>query len=94
MITIRRVVGSSMEPALHQGAVVFARRKNPKAGDIVIAKAQGREVIKRITCISPARLFLQGDNSMQSTDSRQYGPVEYTDVIGVVCLTFNNRYKK
>jgi type IV secretory pathway protease TraF len=83
-----------MHPTLSEGAIVLARRKKPQKGDIVIARAQGREVIKRVAHISPAQLYLLGDNSAHSTDSRQYGPVTNNDIIGVVWLTFKNRFIK
>ena len=88
MIVVRRVTGISMEPSLHDGDIVIAYRKKPTIGDIVIAKVKGREVIKRMTNQSPTALFLQGDNVGASTDSRQYGAVPNTSLLGVVIKTF------
>ena len=94
MVLVRRVVGTSMEPALYEGDIVFAWHKKPKKGDIVIANAQGREVIKRITLFSPTQLYIQGDNASHSTDSRHYGPITASDVTGVVWHIHRSRKKK
>jgi len=83
-----------MEPALCDGDIVVARAKKPTVGDVVIAKVQGREVIKRVTTHLPDSLFLQGDNKDYSTDSRQYGPVATRNVMGVVWYTHKSRKKR
>lgn len=88
MILFRRIVGESMEPTLVEGDVVVALKKTPKQGDIVIARVNGREVIKRITRYSPTHLHLQGDNTDFSTDSRNYGDVPHSSLLGVVIKTF------
>lgn len=88
---VRRVTGVSMEPSLYNGDIVITRRKTPKVGDIVIAKINGREVIKRVKSCSPTALFLQGDNLSASTDSRNYGPVDFTSLLGVVSFTFKQK---
>lgn len=84
MLTIRRVVGESMEPALVAGQIVVAWRKKPKVGDIVVAKVSGREVIKRVTKSDTKRLYLLGENIAKSTDSREYGWIPIASVRGVV----------
>lgn len=85
MFLVRRVVGESMLPALVPGSLVVARRnKVPVQGDIVIARATGREVVKRVTSVTADGVFLIGDNLSKSTDSRQYGKVKKSDILGVV----------
>lgn len=86
---LRRVVGATMEPSLYEKDLVFAVRKKPKVGDIVIANVNDREVVKRVTKIgSPALYTLLGDNEHASTDSRSFGAVPYSSLIGVVIKTF------
>ncbi len=85
MIKVRKVVGESMLPTLRHGAVVFGvSYKKPRLGDIVIAKLNGREVIKRIAGKSDRGYFLLGDNPMASTDSRVFGWITPDAVKSVV----------
>ena len=77
-----------MLPGLAPGAVIMAFRRNPKAGDVVIARQAGREVVKRIEKIAKERYYLHGDNSLESTDSREFGPVAKSDILGVVMIRF------
>lgn len=73
-----------MEPALHNGDIVIARNLKPKLSDIVIARIDGREVIKRITKIKQNSMHLSGDNLAHSTDSRNYGMINSSNITGVV----------
>ena len=83
MLYIRRIVGPSMEPTLKHGSlVIFIKTKNYKFKDIVIAKINNREVVKRITRISSEGIELIGDNNEYSIDSRLYGLVEPNKIIG------------
>lgn len=92
MLTIRRVVGDSMQPTLAHGDIVIAVRKKPKIGNIVIARNEGREVIKRVKRItSPTLVYLLGDNAEKSTDSRHYGNVDATSLLGVVIKTYKSK---
>jgi signal peptidase I len=94
MIYIRRVIGDSMIPTLYERDIVLAIKKRPKQGDIVISKVGDREVIKRVQNISPTALFLVGDNLTESTDSRSYGEIPITSLLGVVKITFNKKRPK
>jgi signal peptidase I len=94
------VVGNSMEPTLDPGDRVFALRRRVarplRVGDIVVLKAEGRNLIKRLAAtggmavptepgqIVPAgTLWLLGDGE-QSFDSRHFGAVADDEVIGLV----------
>lgn len=83
---IRRVNGKSMTPALFPGQIVVGWHRLPAAGDIVLARQQGREVIKRVESIKSDRLYLIGDNRTESSDSRHYGPVHFQDIIGSIMI--------
>jgi len=73
-----------MLPALKPGQMVLARQKDPKEGDVVIAKLLGREVIKRVKNVSQDGFYLIGDNPDASSDSRDYGAIKAEDIVAVV----------
>ncbi len=74
-----------MWPILDQGQVVFAVRKRTYAPeDVVIILHEGREKIKRIRGIECKKYDVRGDNPSKSTDSRQFGLIEYHDIVGKV----------
>jgi type IV secretory pathway protease TraF len=77
-----------MEPTLMAGQIVIAWRQTPKVGDLVIAKIHGKEVLKRVTKSDTKRVYLLGDNSANSTDSRDYGWIPMSSVRGVVVKIF------
>ena len=83
---IRRVEGDSMWPTLASGQVVIAWRRRPIVGDLVIAKVDKREVVKRLHEIKKDKVFLRGDNPSASTDSRQYGFLPKEAILGVIMI--------
>jgi signal peptidase I len=58
----------------------------PKEGEVVIFYTPAGEIaVKRCTALNGGGGFIaQGDNSLQSYDSRSYGPVSGDDTIGKV----------
>lgn len=78
-MVIRRVFGRSMFPTLRDGQIVIAWRKKYTTGDVVIAKVQGREVIKRVVKTEP-QISLMGDNK----NSAKYDDIKESDILGVV----------
>lgn len=80
-----------MEPGIpDQSIVVYSRLdKNYKAQDIVIAKIDGKQVIKRISSIEGDKLFLLGDNLENSIDSRTFGTIDREQIKGRVIFTFH-----
>lgn len=91
------VSGNSMLPTLKHGqdVLVWCWFYQPKAGDMVVIKKNGKEMIKRVRQMSsdPLRLvgdeasrgaFVQGDNEKESTDSRNFGWINKKDIIGKV----------
>jgi type IV secretory pathway protease TraF len=74
-----------MHPHLPHGKLVLAlRHKKPKVGDVVIVKHHRIEVLKRIHEIQGELAYLLGDNPDESTDSRHYGWLPLSSIIGVV----------
>jgi len=85
MVLFRRVQGASMHPTLPHGKLVVALRfKKPRVGDVVVVKHHRVEVLKRIHEIKGELMYLLGDNPAESTDSRQYGWLPLSAVVGTV----------
>ena len=85
MFFLRRVEGMSMAPAFLPGRLVFAwRLRKPRIGDVVIVRHHHLELIKRVSQLDDDRVYLLGDNPVESTDSRHYGWLPMASVLGVV----------
>lgn len=82
-----------MEPTLKMGqevlcfnwAYIFIQ---PKVGDIVVVKVNGKEMVKRIQKVDGRRIFIMGDNKKDSLDSRELGWIDKKNLIGKVILVF------
>lgn len=90
-----RVRGQSMSPSYCEGDEVLVdpgayRRRRPREGDVVLARHPYRRdlhLIKRVASVTPGqRYVLRGDNpdSLESTDSRAFGPVDLSAIEGRV----------
>ncbi len=74
MLTVRRVIGHSMQPTFRPGAVVVGLKGlRPRPGSVVVAERDGLEIIKRVGEVGERGFYLLGDNPAASTDSRTYG---------------------
>lgn len=78
-----------MFPALNAGSTVLVYKyffSKPKTGDIVAVRdpRDGKTIIKRITKIENNRYFVEGDNKIASTDSRDFGLIDKDNIIGKV----------
>ena len=86
----RRVVvsGRSMEPTLAPGdRLLVIRRPRVRPGDVVAVRDPRdprRVLVKRVSAVLDAGVVLRGDNPAASTDSRSFGPVPPTAVLGRV----------
>lgn len=67
-------------PYLNPGQIVvghgFFRAIKPR--DIVIIEHDGKEKIKRVLEVHDEMIFVVGDNSAESTDSRHFGELPIT----------------
>ena len=85
------IEGESMWPTLDEGNTVLVKRTRTfREGDIVLAKHPYKssvKIVKRVAEILPdGALILKGDNPVESTDSRSFGSILKSDVVGrVVC---------
>src|SRR5688572_19741228 len=58
-----RVVGASMEPTLAEGDLLAVTpSRQPREGDVVIVRARGTEMVKRVTAIEGDVVHVRGDN--------------------------------
>lgn len=79
-----------MLPTLKPGqdVLVWSWFYSPKVEDIVIVKSvKGkvkREIVKRIIKIEGKQVYIEGDNKKESTDSKDFGPVKRSQIIGKV----------
>lgn len=85
ILYLRRVVGKSMWPILDPEQVVLVMRKRRyHEEDVVVILHDGKEKIKRIREEHRGKFDVRGDNPGRSTDSRHFGLVEASSVIGKV----------
>jgi hypothetical protein len=75
-----------MVPVLPPGTLVYAWRwyRKLKPQKVIIFLRQNRETIKRIDTIDDSGIFVLGDHTETSTDSRHYGVIPQESVEGVV----------
>ncbi|MHB1830375.1 MAG: S26 family signal peptidase [Candidatus Micrarchaeaceae archaeon] len=89
-IRVFRAAGRSMEPAVKDGdyLVLCTFCRKFRVGDIVVLKhpENGMEIVKRVERIDKGMIFVLGDNRDYSEDSRKFGEVPMTDVVGRMIL--------
>lgn len=83
------MTGPSMVPALRHGDHVLVWLRAPRrlaAGSVVLVELPGAPMaVKRVTRVQPdGTVWVEGDNPVGSTDSRQLGALAPSLVRGVV----------
>lgn len=91
-----KVTGESMMPSLQPGEQILIapyiyRQQLPQLGDIIVTTHPQQKqlmIVKRITRINEdGSYFVTGDNLAASNDSRHWGTIKLTDIIGkATCL--------
>ncbi len=93
-----RITGASMEPLLQPGEEILVdintyKQNPPQIGDIVVALHPYRlnfPIVKRVIFIKDnGNFFLEGENKLESTDSRSYGAIKLDRIIGKVTCRFD-----
>ncbi len=84
-----RVEGDSMLPSLRSGdRVLIDPNASVQPGDVVLTRHPYKSsvrILKRLTSIEPdGRIYLSGDNPEDSTDSRSFGSISSSDILGKV----------
>lgn len=85
-----KVIGWSMEPTIKNNQIILASSipfffRKPKVGEVVVLK-KNKFIIKRIKKIDKDRFFVEGDNEKESTDSRNFGWISKSKIVGKVIL--------
>lgn len=84
-----KVSGDSMLPTLRDGQTVFFHSvdtSNFKVGDVVLIEREsypGIFYIKRVKSIVLEGIWVEGDNSDESTDSRAWGYLSPDELVAV-----------
>ncbi len=86
-----RVAGDSMLPTLADGQFVLVDpTRRPVAGELALARHPDRAdllVVKRVDAVLADGAFeLRSDNPEAGTDSRTWGPLPPTSVLGTVTI--------
>lgn len=81
------VAGHSMEPALREGdwLLVLPPRRQPRVGEVVVLRDPRDAkhlLLKRVAAVGDDEVTVMGDRRDHSTDSRYFGDVPLTDVVG------------
>jgi nickel-type superoxide dismutase maturation protease len=76
-----------MEPALREGDWLFVLppRRHPRVGEVVVVRDPrdaNHLLLKRIAAVRDEGVTVMGDRRDHSTDSRYFGDVPLTDVVG------------
>jgi len=83
-----RIVGPSMEPRLRNGEVfLVALRAAVQPGDVALLQHPERPellTVKRVVRRDEQGWWVEGDNPLESTDSRQFGAVPPESIRGRV----------
>lgn len=75
-----------MLPGLKPGQIVIASSlyRSIKPNSVVIIKHDRIEKIKRVTKVSDHKVFVLGDNSRDSLDSRSFGWLSQKNIVAKV----------
>ena len=88
-----RVTGRSMLPLLQPGDLLFVdihayKHRSPQLDEIVVAlhpQQSTLKIVKRVTAVmADGRYFLSSDNALEGSDSRMFGPLPVTSIVGRV----------
>jgi len=88
-----QIKGNSMVPIFRNNDIILINRlayvfRSPKENDVIVLRdpRNGREILKRIVKVNNSAYFVEGDNKKESTDSREFGPITKTAIIGRVIM--------
>lgn len=81
------MTGPSMEPTLRNGdRLIGLRTSRVRPSDLVVFRdptEHGRLLVKRVVEVHEGVVVVIGDNEQASRDSRSFGPVGFSDVVGI-----------
>jgi len=74
-----------MNPTFKSGEfIIVSKYFKLQNSKVVVVRLENRDVIKRVTAIKNDEIFIEGDNSSASTDSRTFGWINKSNIIGSV----------
>ena len=83
-----------MHPTLEAGWFVLVDTSEaPRKGQIVVARhpeQEGTIVIKRVAGVQGDRVSILSDNPDVGSDSRHFGPISQSEVVGVATLILDH----
>ena len=87
------VTGPSMEPTVREGDWLLVRqlRRRPRVGELVIAadpREPARLLVKRVSAVTADAVTVSGDRPDRSTDSRQFGALPLSAILGSPVLRY------
>jgi signal peptidase I len=99
VLPLKRFVikGHSMEPLLNDGDKIIINKlaylfTKPRLGDVVAFKEnteRGKILLKKIErCLRGEKYFVVGTNKHDSQDSRQFGPITKSQILGRVLVAY------
>lgn len=89
MIYLRRIVGDSMYPTYSHGRIaLFVKSRTYCTNDVVLLVHGGLEKMKRIRSVNNNEIYVVGDNSTHSTDSRNFGLIPMMNIKARLWLCF------
>lgn len=72
-----------MLPTLVPGQIIIVTRyKKIRVGDVVMIAQGGLEKIKRVELLADGHVYVVGDNLSMSTDSRSFGWLHKSAILG------------
>lgn len=93
MFTTVQIIGPSMAPAMRTGDYWLVwRTKRLRPGDAALLRHPLRPdllIVKRlVTQPEPGRWWVEGDNPVVSDDSRSFGPVAASAIVGRITFRY------
>jgi len=88
------VHGDSMQPTLSEGQDILSFNwayigRRPTPGEVIVLNFQGNDLVKRVVKVEDDQVYVEGDNREASTDSRDFGPVSPSNILGKVIYGYN-----
>ena len=90
LLSLLKVKGHSMEPAMKDGSFFIASSLpfligKPKKEDIIVFEVQGETIVKKIIKIENDKYYIEGENK---ADSLGFLPITKNEILGKLIFKF------